>query len=97
MVVVIDGVDLFVGILGAVWTVGRYVGRTSLVCIGQIHVGKQVFWACLYNPCARPNDDPIIFAAHKFGEEWPVVDWYLFILGGGKGLKYVVVDGLLVW
>ena len=39
VVVVIDGVDRFEWILGVVWTVGSYVGLTSLVCIGQEHVG----------------------------------------------------------
>ena len=78
--VVIYHMDRFVWILGAVWTVGGYVGLASLVSIDQIHEGCEFLWACLNHPGARPNHNAIL-AAHKLWEEWTVVDWYFLIIG----------------
>mgnify|MGYP006142589017 CR=1 FL=1 len=65
---VIYHMDRFVWILGAVWTVGSYMGFTSLVRVGQIQKGEEVFRACLNHPGAGPNHDAIL-DANKFGEE----------------------------
>jgi len=62
-VVIVDNMDRFVWILGAVWTVGSYMGITSLVCVGQIQKGEEFFWACMNCPGACPNGYAI-FAVH---------------------------------
>jgi len=79
LMVVVDHTDRFVWILGAVWTVGSYVGLSSLVCSAQKRIGKEFFWACLNNPSASPNAN-CIFYIQPLGEEQTVVK-YLVILG----------------
>ena len=72
LMVVIDNADRFVWILGAVWTVGSYVGLASLVGVGQIHVGEEAFRGRVDCPGAGPDASPIS-DGHFFGESWAVV------------------------
>ena len=93
--VVVDNVDRFVRILGAVWTVGSYVGLTSLVCISQIHEGCEFFWACLNHPGAGPNSNSMLYI-HPLIKGKAVVK-YLVIFGRSrKGFFCLGDDGFFM-
>ena len=76
---VVDYMDRFVWILGAVRTVSSYVGLTRQVCVCQIHVGEDFFWGGMNHSGASPNAKSF-FDSHKFGEGWAVVNQFLIIL-----------------
>jgi len=87
-VVVVDGADRLEWILAAVWTVGRYVGLTGLVCIGQEHVGRDFFRACLNYPGACSNANAI-FIARPLGKLLVFIKGPLVFLGDGKCFVYL--------